>query len=235
MKLCDIRRISQILKTVDPSILLAVDNTFMSSYFQKPLDLGADLSVQSLTKYINGHSDVVMGSVLTNSNDLYKKLKYYQNALGAIPSPFDCYLVKRGLKTLELRMKTHQTNAIKVANYLESSKKVSKVLHPSLQSHPQRDIALRQCSGFSGMVSFYLTGGQSEANKFVRSLKLFKLAVSLGGIQSLVEIPHVMSHASVSREHCAKLGVTDNLIRLSVGIENTKDLINDLKHAFNAI
>lgn len=232
MKLCNISAIAAVIKKFNEEITFALDNTFMSSYFQKPLTLGADLSVQSLTKYINGHSDVVMGAVMTNSSALYSKLKYYQNALGAVPSPFDCFLVKRGLKTLELRMKTHQTNAIRIANYLDKHKLVSQVLHPSLKSHPQRALALKQCSGFSGMVSFYIIGGKESAVKFVQNLKLFKLAVSLGGIQSLVEVPHVMSHASVNREHCLKLGITDSLVRLSVGIENTKDLINDLKQAF---
>ncbi|RWS06126.1 cystathionine gamma-lyase-like protein [Dinothrombium tinctorium] len=232
MKLCDIEEIADHVKQLS-NVFLVVDNTFMSSYFQQPLALGADISMHSLTKYMNGHADVIMGAIMTNREDLYERLKYLQNSLGTVPSPFDCFLVNRGLKTLHVRMEQHMKNGLEVAKFLEKHDMVRKVLHPGLKSHPQHELALRQCSGFSGMVSFSINGGLKEAKTFIKSLKLFILAESLGGIESLVEIPSIMTHASVPAEHRKALGIDDGFIRLSVGIEETQDLIEDLKQALD--
>ncbi|XP_054711642.1 cystathionine gamma-lyase-like [Uloborus diversus] len=230
MKLVDIEGVSKLLKKY-PSIISVVDNTFMSSYFQKPLTLGADIAMHSLTKYMNGHSDVVMGAIATNNKEIYEKLKYIQNSLGAVPSPFDCFLVNRGLKTLHLRMERHMENGMKVAEFLEGHPAVEKVIFPGLKSHPQYELAKKQCSGYSGMVSFYVKGGLSEAKTFVQSLRIFLLAESLGSVESLAEIPSLMTHASVPNDQRKKLGISDNLIRLSVGVESIKDLLEDLDQA----
>jgi len=230
MKLVDIQAISNLLKSY-PGIISVVDNTFMSAYFQKPLKLGADVVMHSLTKYMNGHSDVVMGAIATSNREIYEKMKYLQNSLGAVPSPFDSFLVNRGLKTLHLRMERHMENGLAVAKFLENHKAVEKVIYPGLESHPQYELAKKQCSGSSGMVSFYLKGSLNEAQKFIKNLKLFMLAESLGSVESLAEIPSLMTHASVPHDQREKLGITDNLIRLSVGIESAKDLIQDLKQA----
>uniref|UniRef100_G3MPM6 cystathionine gamma-lyase n=1 Tax=Amblyomma maculatum TaxID=34609 RepID=G3MPM6_AMBMU len=230
MKVVDIKGVCDIVRKKCKAVV-AVDNTFMSSYFQKPLLLGADISVHSLTKYMNGHSDVVMGAVCTNDKELAGRLRYFQNAAGAVPSPFDCFLVNRGLKTLHVRMERHMENGLKVAKYLEAHPLVEKVLHPGLPSHPQHEVAKRQCSGYSGMVTFLIKGGLKESTLFLKNLKIFTLAESLGAVESLVELPEVMSHASVPVEQRRQLGITDNLIRLSVGIENSDDLINDIEQA----
>ncbi|XP_042908655.1 cystathionine gamma-lyase [Parasteatoda tepidariorum] len=230
MKMVDIAGVAKLIEN-HPQIISVVDNTFMSSYFQKPLTLGAHIVHHSLTKYMNGHSDVVMGAIATNNQDLYEKMKYYQNSLGTVPSPFDCFLVNRGLKTLHIRMERHMENAQKVAEFLETHKYVEKVIYPGLKSYPQYELAHKQCSGTSGMVSFYVKGGLTEAQKFIGNLQIFTLAESLGGIESLAEIPSVMTHASVPEDQRAKLGISDNLVRLSVGIESIKDLIADLDQA----
>ncbi|UYV69393.1 CTH [Cordylochernes scorpioides] len=231
MKLVDIKAVAAIVKEHSNAVLV-VDNTFMSPYFQKPLMLGADIVMHSVSKYINGHSDVIMGTIATNNIDLYEKIKFLQNALGAIPSPFDSYLVNRGLKTLHVRMERHQENGLAVARHLEKHPAVERVLHPGLPSHPQHSLALRQCSGFSGMVSVYLHG---QANEFVRRLQLFTLAESLGSIESLVEIPSLMTHMSVPEEQRKELGITDNLVRLSVGLEAKEDLLADLDQALEGL
>lgn len=230
MKVVDIKAVCKAVKKRCKAII-AVDNTFMSAYFQKPILLGADISMHSLTKYMNGHSDVVMGCICTNDEQIHERLKFFQNAAGAVPSPFDCFLVNRGLKTLHVRMDRHMENALKVAKFLEAHPFVSKVIHPGLPSHPQYEIAQRQCSGFSGMVTFLLKGGLAEAKTFLTSLKIFTLAESLGSIESLAELPVLMTHASVPEEHRKELGITENLIRLSVGIEHCDDLIHDLDQA----
>lgn len=230
MKVVDIKAVCKAVKKRGQAII-AVDNTFMSAYFQKPILLGADVSMHSLTKYMNGHSDVVMGCLCTNDEKIYERLKFFQNAAGAVPSPFDCFLVNRGLKTLHVRMERHMQNALKVAKYLEAHPFVSRVIHPGLPSHPQYDVAQRQCSGFSGMVTFVLKGGLAEAKAFLSNLKVFTLAESLGSIESLAELPVLMTHASVPEEHRKELGITDNLIRLSVGIEHCDDLIHDIDQA----
>ncbi|KAK9718299.1 cystathionine gamma-lyase cys3 [Basidiobolus ranarum] len=214
--------------------ILVVDNTFMSPYFQNPLTLGADIVVHSGTKYLNGHSDVVIGVAVLKDEELYTKLKFLQNAIGATPSPFDCFLANRGLKTLHVRMKQHAENALAVAKALESSDKVEEVIYPGLESHKQHELAKRQTAGFGGMVSFRIKGDIDNSNKFLQSLKIFTLAESLGGVESLAELPSVMTHGAVSAEDRAKLGITDTLIRLSVGIEDTNDLVRDVKQALEA-
>lgn len=234
MKIVDIQAVCDLVHRTKPECLVVVDNTFMSSYFQRPSDLGADIAYHSLTKYMNGHSDVVMGALMTNRQDLYDRLKYLQNAIGAVPSPFDCFLVNRGLKTLAVRMRAHQTSGLAVAKFLETHPLVTKVIHPGLKSHPQYDLARKQMRGFSGMTTFYMKGGIGESTKFLQSLKVFALAESLGGFESLAELPSVMTHASVHADERQVLGITDNMIRLSIGLEETEDLINDLDQALKA-
>ncbi|XP_065834237.1 cystathionine gamma-lyase-like [Oscarella lobularis] len=217
-----------------PGIMVVVDNTFMSPYFQRPLALGADVVMHSVTKYINGHSDVVMGIIVTNNDELHDQMRFLQNALGAVPSPFDCYLANRGLKTLHVRMRQHGENAIAVAKFLESHEQVVKVFYPGLPSHPQHEVAKRQMKGFGGMVSFQIKGDMKNSQEFFKHLKIFALAESLGGFESLAELPSAMTHASVSEEMRKELGVTDTLIRLSVGIEDEEDIIADIDQALKA-
>ncbi|KAM5148186.1 cystathionine gamma-lyase [Mantella aurantiaca] len=217
-----------------PDVLLAVDNTFMSAYFQRPLALGADLCMYSATKYMNGHSDVVMGLVSVNCDKLYERLKFLQNALGAIPSPFDCYLCNRGLKTLPLRMRQHFRNALAVAMFLEKDPRVDKVIFPGLPSHPQYELTKRQCTGVPGMITFYIKGNLEHAKIFLKSVKVFALAESLGGYESLAEHPAIMTHASVPEEDRVLLNISDCLIRLSIGLEDVEDLIEDMDQALRA-
>ncbi|XP_053549332.1 cystathionine gamma-lyase [Bombina bombina] len=218
----------------DKDIILAVDNTFMSAYFQRPLSLGADICMYSATKYMNGHSDVVMGLVSVNCDKLYERLKFLQNAIGAIPSPFDCYLCNRGLKTLHLRMKQHFQNGLAVAKFLEKDPRVDAVIFPGLPSHPQYELTRRQCTGVPGMITFYVKGNLEHATIFLQSLKVFALAESLGGYESLAEHPAIMTHASVPEKDRAVLNISDTLIRLSVGLEDIEDLIADLDQALSA-
>ncbi|VDK83094.1 unnamed protein product [Onchocerca ochengi] len=231
LKVMDIAAIVEITKTFRSDILIVVDNTFMSPYFQHPLSFGADAVLHSITKYINGHSDVVMGAVMTNIKSLDENLKFQQLAVGAVPSPFDCFLVNRGVKTLHVRMQAHMANALQIATFLESNPRIERVLYPELQSHPQHEIHKKQTKGMSGMMSFYLKGGLEESEEFLSSLKIFTLAESLGGFESLAELPAAMTHASVPAEDRIKLGIGDNLIRISVGIEDAEDLIQDLDQA----
>lgn len=233
MKLCDLKAISEISK--ERNILTAVDNTFMSPYFQRPLELGIDIVVHSTTKYLNGHSDSVGGAIMLSDEEIYTRLKYNQNAIGAILSPFDSFLVLRGIKTLAIRMERHTKNAIKIARYLESHPKVKRVYYPGLESHPQHELGKRQMSGSGGMISFEIGGGLKEARRFLESLKIFSLAESLGGVESLIEHPALMTHASIPKEDREKIGITDSLIRISVGIENVEDLKEDLDAAFHKI
>lgn len=235
LKVIDIKAVSDFIHA-NTQAFVVVDNTFLSAYFQRPLELGADVTMYSLTKYMNGHSDVVMGSIATNSEAIYEKLKYYQNATGIVPSPFDCYLVNRSLKTLSLRMERHFKNALEVARFLESHPKVEKVNHPALESHKQHKIALKQTFGHSGIMSFYIKNGTLEhSTKFLKAIKIFTLAESLGGYESLAEVPSVMTHASVPDEQRRELGITDALVRLSIGLEDAKDLIEDLKQALAVV
>jgi cystathionine gamma-lyase len=233
LKLTDISAISAIAK--QKNILVVVDNTFMSPYFQRPLELGADIVVHSATKYIGGHSDVVGGVAATSSDALAEKMAFLSNSMGAIQGAFDSFLALRSLKTLPLRMKAHADNAMKVAQYLEAHPLVEKVVYPGLKSHPQHELAKKQMSGFSGMITFFIKGGLDASKKFLESVQIFALAESLGGVESLVEHPAIMTHASVPAEQRAKLGIDDSLIRLSVGVEDCDDLIADLKQAFEQV
>ncbi|CAG2113949.1 unnamed protein product, partial [Medioppia subpectinata] len=228
MKFVDLKALCELRDRSAPEAIIAVDNTLMSPLFQRPLDSGADLSVHSVTKYIN---DVTMGAVMTNREDLYSRLEFLQNALGTVSSPFDCFLANRGLKTLSARMAVHQTNGLSVARFLESHPMISQVLHPGLESHPQYELARRQCRGFSGMISFRLKGSVAQSKTFLQSLKVVKHAVSLGGVESSVEVPARMSHRDMTHEERRALGIDDQLIRMSVGIEDVEDLIQDLGSA----
>jgi len=232
LKVVDIVAVSNIVKKY-PGVFLVVDNTFESAYFQRPLELGADISYYSLTKYMNGHTDVIMGAVCTNNEDLHKRLRYLQNAVGPVPSPMDCYLVNRSLKTLKVRMEEHQKNSLVVGRWLEKHPAVLSVRHPGLPSHPQHELVLRQCYGHSGMISFYLKGKLEESKRFLSALKVVTLAESLGGYESLAELPYLMTHASIEEKERVALGVTENLIRISVGLENVEDIIADLDQALN--
>ena len=231
LKISDIAAVSALAKKA--GALTVVDNTFMSPYFQNPLDHGADIVLHSMTKFINGHSDVVGGALMFNSDEIRDNIFFYQNAIGPSQSPFDSWLVLRGLKTLAVRMKAHEQNAIKIAAFLEKHPKVERVIYPGLESHEQHDLAKKQMKGFGGMITFFLKGGISESRKFLENVKLFALAESLGGVESLVDHPAIMTHASIPKEVREGLGIYDNLIRLSVGLEEIDDLINDLEFAFS--
>ncbi|XP_043286466.1 cystathionine gamma-lyase [Venturia canescens] len=231
LKLIDIKAVTELVKSQRPEIIIVVDNTFLTCYFQRPLDFGVDIVMYSLTKYMNGHSDIIMGAAITQDDELEKKLRFLQNALGIVPSPFDCSQVNRSLKTLEIRMQQHMKNGLAVAKFLENHPFVDRVIHPLLPSHPQHDLAKKQASGHSGMVSFYLKG---NSRKFLESLKIFTLAESLGGYESLAELPSVMTHASVPEADRAQLGITDQLVRLSVGLETEVDLLADIDQALKA-
>ncbi|XP_071484414.1 cystathionine gamma-lyase-like [Diadema antillarum] len=230
LKVVDIKAVSDIAHR-QPGVAVVTDNTFSSSYFQRPLDHGADIVLYSATKYMNGHSDVVMGLVACNDEDIFKKLHFQLYAGGSVPSPFDCFLVNRGLKTLHVRMKQHYKNGLAVAKALESNPRVRKVIYPGLPSHPQYEVFKRQMKGFGGMVTFYLKGDLENSKVFLKSLKVFTLAESLGGYESLAELPGVMTHASVPPEQRKELGIDNSLIRLSVGLEDVEDLIQDLEQA----
>lgn len=232
LKILDVRGLCSIAH--QQNLLTVVDNTFMSAYFQNPLELGADLVVHSVTKYMNGHSDVVGGITVTSRDDLHERLRFIQNSVGAVPGPWDSFLVMRGLKTLHVRMQAHAKNAMAVAQFLEAHPKVERVVYPGLESHPQHALAREQMRGFGGMITFYLKGGLEESKRFLESVRIFTLAESLGGVESLIEHPAIMTHASIPAENRKKLGIDDNLIRLSVGIEEEADLIADLKNALNA-
>ena len=235
LKLCDIKKIAANAHARNPHTCVVVDNTFASPYFQRPLALGANIALHSTTKYIGGHSDVIGGAVMLNDDALFRRLKFIQNAAGAVPSPFDCWLVLRGIKTLSLRMERHAENAIKIARYLEQHPKISRVIYPGLPSHPQHTLANTQMSGASGIISCELIGDMRTAKKFLSSLALFALAESLGGVESLIESPALMTHASVPPEIRKDVGISDTLIRLSVGIEDAEDLIADLAQGLEII
>lgn len=233
LKITDIVAVSAIAKKA--KALVVVDNTFMSPYFQNPLVLGADFVLHSMTKYLNGHSDAVGGCIMMNDDEARKKLFTLHNSIGPCHSPFDSWLVLRGLKTLAVRMEAHAKNAMIIAEYLESHPKVERVVYPGLKSHPQYEIAEKQMLGFGGMITFFLKGDIKKSNKFLSTVKLFALAESLGGVESLIEHPAIMTHASVPKKVREAIGLTDNLIRLSVGIEHVQDLIEDLEEAFRAV
>jgi len=234
MKLVDIKAVANLIQGKD--ILLAVDNTFASPYLQQPLDLGADIIMHSATKYLGGHSDVVAGALVAKTEELGEKLHFIQFASGGILGPHDSYLVLRGIKTLALRMQRHSENGIKVAQFLEKHPAIEQVFYPGLESHPQHDLAKKQMKDFGGMVSFTFKSGKKEDSvKFLESLRVFTLAESLGGVESLANHPAMMTHASIPAEKRAELGITDDLVRLSAGIEDIEDLLQDLEQALNAL
>ena len=233
LKISDIAAVCALAKNA--KAMVVVDNTFMSPFFQNPLDQGADIVLHSMTKFINGHSDVVGGAMMFNSDEIREKIFFYQNAIGPCHSPFDSWLVLRGVKTLAIRMKAHEQNAMKISKFLETNAKVESVVYPGLKSHPQYDLAKKQMKGSGGMITFFLKGGINESRRFLENVKLFALAESLGGVESLVDHPAIMTHASIPKAVREQLGIRDNLIRLSVGIEDCDDLIADLEHAFSKV
>jgi cystathionine gamma-synthase/cystathionine gamma-lyase len=232
LTISDIQKLSEMAH--ERGAAVAVDNTFASPYFQNPLSLGADIVVHSTTKYMGGHSDVVGGAVATSNKDFYEGIQFYQNAAGAVPGPFDSWMVLRGLKTLAVRMRQHEENALVVAEFLQGHPQVETVHYPGLPSHPQHELAKRQMSGFSGMVSFTLKGGAEAAYAAVQKTRVFSFAESLGGVESLITHPATMTHAAIPREQREARGVTDGLMRLSVGIEDKEDLIADLDRAIRS-
>jgi cystathionine gamma-lyase len=229
LKLVDIKKLSALAKA--KGVISVIDNTFMSPYFQRPLELGATVVVHSVTKYINGHSDMVGGVLVTSDDEIAAKIAFLSNSMGGIQSPFDSFLAMRSLKTLAVRMKAHEAGAREVAKYLEKSSKVEKVIYPGLTSHPQHALAKEQMSGFGGMITFYVKGGLAGARAVLENVKVFALAESLGGVESLIEHPAIMTHASVPADIRKTLGIDDSLIRLSVGIEDIDDLLRDLEQA----
>ena len=230
LKVADIRAISEVAHTHHPAIKVIVDNTFATPYLQRPLALGADVVLHSTTKYLGGHSDVVGGAVLTSDTAMHERLQFLQNAAGAVPGPMDCFLVLRGIKTLPLRMDRHGENALAVAQFLADHPKVTEVIYPGLESHPQHALAARQMRNGGGMISFFVQGGDAEAaaRELVKRTQLFALAESLGGVESLIELPSAMTHGSTKG---SPLEVQPGLIRISVGLENKDDLIEDLAQA----
>ena len=236
MEICDINAISKISKKYN--CILVVDNTFMSPYNQRPIELGADIVMHSITKYLNGHSDVIGGILITNKESLLEKLRFIQMSVGSVPSPFDCWIVQRSLKTLHVRMDRHNSNANEIANYLEQNNKVVSIYYPGLKKHPNHEIAKKQQlnpsgdSVFGGMISIDL-GSIKNARTFVKNLEIFTLAESLGGVESLVCHPATMTHASIPENIRNDLGITQGLVRLSVGIEDVNDLIGDIDQAIN--
>jgi len=233
MNLVDLAAVSSLAHRY--GALAICDNTFLSPYFQRPLALGADIVVHSTTKYINGHSDVVGGAAVVNRADLAEKIGFLQNAMGTCAAPQDCFLVLRGIKTLALRMEEHQRNGLAVARWLAAQPKVSSVLHPWLECHPQHELARRQMSGCSGTFSFRLAGGEDAVFRLLGSVQLFTLAESLGGVESLIEHPATMTHASIPAYARAAMGITPDLVRISVGLEDIEDLIADLESALGKV
>lgn len=233
LRLYDIAAIAELAQV--HNLILVVDNTFMSPYFQQPLKLGADLVVHSTTKYLGGHSDVVGGAILCNRTDLHQQLQFLQNSLGAVPGPMDCWLTLRGLKTLALRMRAHQENALVLAEYLEQHPKIAQIHYPGLPSHPQHALACKQMTGFGGMISFEVVGGLEAGKTVARSTQLFSLAESLGGVESLIGHPATMTHAAIPAQQRHAVGLSDGLIRISVGIEDPSDLIADLAQALERV
>lgn len=231
LKIIDIKTISELAK--HHNLLLVVDNTFASPYLQKPLTLGADISIHSTTKYLNGHSDLIGGIVATNNKEMAEKISFIQNATGAIPSPFDSFLILRSIKTLAVRMERHCDNTEELAKLLKQHPLVRKIYYPGLNCHPSYEIAKKQMKRFGGMISFELKGDLNTAKAFLQHCQLFSLAESLGGVESLIEHPALMTHASIPIKKRQLLGISDTLIRLSVGIEDINDLIDDLQYALN--
>ena len=233
MKIIDIRAMAKIARKA--KAMLVVDNTFMSPYFQNPLQHGADIVVHSTTKYLGGHSDLIGGAAITPNPEIYQRLKFLQNAVGAVPGPLDAWLVLRGVKTLALRMERHDQNARRIAEFLSKQPKVERVYYPGLTDHPQRKVVEKQMRGYGGMISFELKSGMGPCKKLLKKLHIFTVAESLGGVESLIEHPASMTHASVPRTTRLERGITDSLIRISVGIEDVEDLLKDLETGFRAL
>ena len=233
LKITDLKAVGNIAKK--HNILFGVDSTFATPVFLRPLEFGADLVMHSTTKYLSGHNQLIGGVVITNREDLFDQLKFVQKSIGAVPGPFDCWLTILGIKTLDLRMKKHDSNARTVAEYLEAHPKVASVTYPGLPSHPAHETAKKQMSGFSGMISFELTGGISAGKIVMNSVKLAKLAESLGAVETMITHPATMTHADVQKNEREARGLTDGLVRLSVGIENPDDIIADLEQALNRV
>lgn len=234
LKLVDLAAISKIAHRVNPKCIVVCDNTFASPINQRPLDHGCDMVLHSCTKYLNGHSDCVAGVLVVKDLELCKRVRFLQNAVGSVLGPFDSYLVLRGIKTLDVRMQRHNESGMKVAKWLEQHKGVERVVYPALASHPQHAIYQKQMLGASGMITFFIKGGLDEARRFLENCRVFALAESLGGVESLVDHPAIMTHASVPPEQRAALGISDSLIRLSVGIEDVRDILDDLERAMKA-
>jgi cystathionine beta-lyase/cystathionine gamma-synthase len=232
MRICDLRLMAEVAH--QRGALLVVDNTFATPFNQRPFEFGADVVVHSTTKYLNGHSDVLGGALVVNDDALADRIRFVRMATGSVPGPLDAWLVLRGMKTLHLRMRSHNENGLAVARFLETHHRVQRAHYPGLESHPEHALALRQMSGFSGMVAVDLESG-ARAKAFVERTRLFALAESLGGVESLVGVPAVMTHASVPPERRAAMGITDGLVRLSVGIEDSADLLEDLERALDSI
>ena len=234
LKLCDLAALSEAARRINPAALRVCDNTFCSPINQRPLEHGFDVSLHSATKYLGGHSDVVGGVLVTGSPELAQRIRFHQNAVGAIMGPFDAYLVLRGIKTLALRMARHNQSGLRIAQWLEQQAGVERVVYPMLPSHPQHALAKRQMNGGTGMITFFIKGGLPEARLFLENVQVFTLAESLGGVESLVDHPAIMTHASVPPAMRQSLGISDNMIRLSVGIEHVEDLIADLERGLAA-
>lgn len=228
--LTDLKAVADICK--ENNLISVCDNTFMSPYFQNPIDFGIDIVLHSTTKYLNGHSDMIGGILVTNNDKYHQRLRYIQNAAGGVPSPFDCWLVLRSTKTLAVRMKQHEENAKTIAEFLAKSGLAKRVIYPGLKDHPQHELAKKQMRGFGGMISVDF-GDEDKAKKLLKNVKIFTLAESLGGVESLISHPSSMTHGSVPKEEKEKFGLTDSLVRFSVGIEDAEDLIDDIINALN--
>ena len=229
LNIVDLEMVADVAKK--HNLLTVIDNTFATPYFMRPIDYGIDLVVHSTTKYLNGHCDVIGGAVVTTTDELTERVQFLLNAMGTCAAPFDCWLVLRGIETLPVRMKRHQENALGIAHFLREPPAVKKVFYPGLNTHPGHEIAKSQMKGFGGMVSFEIISGTERINRFLKRTKIFALAESLGGVASLVEHPATMSHASMPKDYREKVGITNDLIRLSIGLENVDDLIDDLSKA----
>lgn len=235
LRITDISAVNRMVKAHSKDVLVVVDNTFATPIIQQPLSLGADCVIHSMTKYLGGHSDIIGGAVITRKATLHEKIKFHQNALGAVPSPVDAFLALRGIKTLALRMATHSANGLGIAKCLTNHPGVLKVLYPGLPAHPNYEVAKKQMKDFGGMVSFEIKGGERAAKKFLSSLRVFTLGESLGGVESLANYPAIMTHASIPAQERLSMGITPGLIRLSVGIEGLSDLRHDLEEAFGSL
>ncbi len=233
LRLADLKAVAAITKK--HNLIFAVDNTFATPLFQRPLDLGADIVIHSTTKYLSGHSDVIGGAIVTSNDNLYENLKFHNNAVGAVPGPFDCFLILRGIKTLSVRLREHERNALAVAKFLEQHDSIEAVYYPGLQSHPQHELAKEQMSGFGGVVACVVKGGLDAAKHVVNNTELFQLAESLGGVKSLICHPSTMTHAPIPKDVKESCGIVDGLIRLSVGLEDAQDLIEDLDRALSFV